>query len=136
MQWDFWSLSPESAHQVTWLMGDRGIPKSWRHMNGYSSHTYMWVNAEGERFWVKYHFKTDQGIEFLTQEDADRLAGEDGDYHRRDLFEAIGRGDYPSVDAQGAGHAVRGGPRPTGSTPSTSPRSGPTGTIHCTRSAG
>ena len=77
-------------------MGDRGIPKSWRHMNGYSSHTYMWVNANGERFWVKYHFKTDQGIEFLTQEDADRIAGEDGDYHRRDLFEAIGRGDYPS----------------------------------------
>ncbi len=96
MQWDFWSLSPESAHQVTWLMGDRGIPKSWRHMNGYSSHTYMWVNANGERFWVKYHFKTDQGIEFLTQEDADRLAGEDGDYHRRDLFEAIDRGEFPS----------------------------------------
>ncbi len=96
MQWDFWSLSPESAHQVTILMGDRGIPKSWRHMNGYSSHTYMWVNANGERFWVKYHFKTDQGIEFLTQEDADRIAGEDGDYHRRDLFDAIGRGDYPS----------------------------------------
>jgi catalase len=96
MQWDFWTLSPESAHQVTVLMGDRGIPKSWRHMNGYSSHTYMWVNAKGERFWVKYHFKTDQGIEFLAQADADRLAGEDGDYHRRDLFEAIGRGEYPS----------------------------------------
>ena len=64
-------------------------------MNGYSSHTYMWVNANGERFWVKYHFKTDQGIEFLTQEDADRIAGEDGDYHRRDLFDAIRRGDYP-----------------------------------------
>jgi catalase len=96
MQWDFWSLSPESAHQVTWLMGDRGIPRSWRHMNGYSSHTYMWVNANGERFWVKYHFKTDQGIETLTQQDADRIAGEDGDYHRRDLFEAIGRGAFPS----------------------------------------
>ncbi|MEJ2695746.1 MAG: catalase [Candidatus Sulfobium sp.] len=96
MQWDFWTLSPESAHQVTWLMGDRGIPKTWRHMNGYSSHTYMWVNAKGERFWVKYHFKTDQGIDFLTQEEADRLAGVDSDYHRRDLFEAIKRGDYPS----------------------------------------
>lgn len=96
MQWDFWTLSPESAHQVTWLMGDRGIPKSWRHMNGYSSHTYLWMNAEGEKFWVKYHFKTDQGIEFLTQEEADRLAGSDGDYHTRDLFEAIARGDYPS----------------------------------------
>jgi catalase len=96
MQWDFWTLSPESAHQVTWLMGDRGIPKTWRHMNGYSSHTYMWVNAKGDRFWVKYHFKTDQGIDFLTQEEADRLAGIDSDYHRRDLFEAIKRGDYPS----------------------------------------
>jgi catalase len=96
MQWDFWTLSPESAHQVTWLMADRGIPKNWRHMNGYSSHTYMWVNAKGERFWVKYHFKTDQGIDFLTQEEGDHLAGTDGDYHRRDLFEAIKRGDYPS----------------------------------------
>ncbi|MGM0769142.1 MAG: catalase [Pseudomonadota bacterium] len=96
MQWDFWTLSPESAHQVTWLMGDRGIPKTWRHMNGYSSHTYMWVNAQGEKFWVKYHFKTDQGIEFLTQEEADHLAGADSDYHTRDLFDAIGRGDCPS----------------------------------------
>ncbi|WP_148252826.1 catalase [Aidingimonas lacisalsi] len=96
MQWDFWTLSPESAHQVTWLMGDRGIPKSWRHMNGYSSHTYMWVNASGERFWVKYHFKTDQGIQCLTQEEADRLAGEDGDYHQRDLYNAIERGEHPS----------------------------------------
>jgi catalase len=96
MQWDFWTLSPESAHQVTWLMGDRGIPKNWRHMNGYSSHTYMWINAAGTRFWVKYHFKTDQGSDYLTQEEADRLAGADGDYHRRDLFEAIKRGEYPS----------------------------------------
>jgi catalase len=96
MQWDFWTLSPESAHQVTYLMGDRGIPRSWRHMNGYSSHTYMWVNAENERFWVKYHFKTDQGVEFLAQADADRLAGEDGDYHQRDLYESIEGGDHPS----------------------------------------
>jgi catalase len=96
MQWDFWSLSPESAHQVAWLFGDRGIPKTWRHMDGFSSHTYMWVNAEGERFWVKYHFKTDQGIEFLTQAEADRIAGEDGDFHRRDLFNAIKAGDHPS----------------------------------------
>ncbi|MGC3874919.1 catalase [Halomonas sp. GXIMD04776] len=96
MQWDFWTLSPETAHQVTWLMGDRGIPKTWRHMNGYTSHTYMWVNAQGERFWVKYHFKTDQGIEFLTQADADRLAGEDSDYHMRDLFGAIAEGNHPS----------------------------------------
>jgi len=96
MQWDFWTLSPESSHQVTWLMGDRGIPKTWRHMNGYSSHTYSWVNAAGERFWVKYHFKCDQGIEHLTQEDADRLAGEDADYHQRDLYDNLEAGNYPS----------------------------------------
>ena len=96
MQWDFWTLSPESAHQVTWLMGDRGFPKTYRHMNGYSSHTYMWVNAGGDKFWVKYHFKTDQGIEFLTQEEADRIAGENPDYHRQDLFDAIRGGDFPS----------------------------------------
>ncbi|WP_148863566.1 catalase [Marinobacter fonticola] len=96
MQWDFWTLSPESAHQVTWLMGDRGIPKTWRHMNGYSSHTYMWTNAQGEKFWVKYHFKTEQGIECLTQEDADRICGEDNDYHTRDLYESIDRGEHPS----------------------------------------
>jgi catalase len=96
MQWDFWTLSPESSHQVTWLMGDRGIPKTWRHMNGYSSHTYMWVNEAGDKFWVKYHFKTDQGIECLTQEEADKLAGESPDYHRKDLFEAIRDGDFPT----------------------------------------
>lgn len=92
MQWDFWTLSPESAHQVTWLMGDRGIPKSFRHMNGYSSHTYMWVNAGGERFWVKYHFKTDQGIDYLSQQTADEMAGSDADHHRRDLYESIESG--------------------------------------------
>lgn len=96
MQWDFWTLSPETAHQVTILMSDRGIPKSYRHMHGFSSHTYMWINASGERYWVKYHFITDQGIENLTQEDADRIAGSDSDYHRRDLFEAIKRGEFPS----------------------------------------
>ena len=61
MQWDFWSLNPESAHQVTYLMGDRGIPKTYRHMNGYGSHTYLWVNAAGEKHWVKYHFHTQPG---------------------------------------------------------------------------
>jgi catalase len=96
MQWDFWSSKPESAHQVTWLMGDRGIPNTLRNMNGYGSHTYLWENAAGVKHWVKYHFKTDQGIEFLTQADADRIAGEDAEYHRRDLFDAIKRGDAPS----------------------------------------
>ena len=95
MQWDFWTLSPESAHQVTYLMGDRGIPRSWRHMNGYSSHTYMWVSSAGVKSWVKYHFISDQGVECLTQDEADALASSDGDFHTRDLFEAIGRGDHP-----------------------------------------
>ncbi|WP_329175188.1 catalase [Streptomyces sp. NBC_01477] len=96
MQWDFWTLSPESAHQVTWLMGDRGIPRTYRHMNGYGSHTFMWINAGGTKFWVKYHFKTDQGIDFLPQADADALAGENADAHRQDLWESIQRGDHPS----------------------------------------
>lgn len=96
MQWDFWTLSPESAHQVTWLMGDRGLPGSWRHMDGFGSHTYQWINADGERFWVKYHFKTNQGIEILTQAQADQIAGEDADFHIRDLSAAIERGDFPS----------------------------------------
>ena len=95
MQWDFWTLSPETAHQVAYLMGDRGLPKTWRNMNGYGSHTYMWVNAAGERFWVKYHFHTQQGMEYLSNEEAATIAGQDADYHRRDLFESIERGDFP-----------------------------------------
>ncbi|MFX4271685.1 catalase [Propionibacteriaceae bacterium Y1685] len=96
MQWDFWTLSPESAHQVAYLMGDRGLPRTWRHMNGYSSHTYLWVNEAGEKTWVQYHFHTEQGVENMTNEEAGKLAGEDADYHRRDLFEAIERGEHPS----------------------------------------
>ena len=96
MQWDFWTLSPESAHQVAYLMGERGLPRTWRHMNGYSSHTYSWVNYEGERFWIQYHFHTEQGVENITNEEAGKLAGEDADFHRRDLFEAIERGEFPS----------------------------------------
>src|ERR1700722_8864731 len=96
MQWDFWTLLPESAHQVTWLFGDRGIPASWRQMNGYSSHTYSWINGAGQISWVKYHFISDQGIRCLTQDEADRLAGMGGDYRARDLHEAIKRGEYPS----------------------------------------
>ncbi|MET8680566.1 catalase [Streptomyces sp. NPDC004647] len=98
--WDFWGLSPESTHQVTWLFGDRGIPASFRHMNGYGSHTYQWNNAAGEVFWVKYHFKTDQGIKSLTQDEANRIAGEDPDSHQRDLREAIERNEFPSWTVQ------------------------------------
>ncbi|WP_436773549.1 catalase [Yinghuangia sp. YIM S09857] len=94
--WDFWSLSPEVTHQVTWLFGDRGIPASYRHMDGFSSHTYQWVNADGAAFWVKYHFKTDQGIRNLTADEAAAIAGVDPDSHQRDLREAIDAGRFPS----------------------------------------
>lgn len=96
MQWDFWTLKPESAHQVTLLMGDRGTPKTLRHMNGYGSHTFMWVNAGGERFWIKYHFKTDQGVENFTDAEAGAMAAEDPDFHRADLWNSIRDGDAPS----------------------------------------
>ncbi len=96
MQWDFWTLSPESAHPVTWLMGDRGLPKSWRHMNGYGSHTFQWINAAGEKCWVKYTFETDQGNEHLTQAEGDVLGGTSPDHHRQDLFGSIADGDFPS----------------------------------------
>ena len=94
--WDFFSLSPEATHMFTWLFGDRGIPASYRRMNGYGSHTFQWVNAAGEQFFVKYHFKTDQGIACLTAQEAARLAGENPDSHQMDLHEAIHRREFPS----------------------------------------
>lgn len=96
MFWDFLSLTPESIHQVTILFSDRGTPATYRHMNGYSSHTFKWYNAKGKSFWVQYHFKTDQGIKNLTREEATRLVGEDPDHATRDLYDAIERGEYPS----------------------------------------
>lgn len=95
MQWDFWTRNPETAHQVAYLMGERGLPRSWRHMNGYGSHTYMWINANGERFWIKYHFHTQQGMAFFNSAEAAEMAGADADFHRRDLFDAIRRGEHP-----------------------------------------
>lgn len=95
MMWDFWSLHPESLHQVTTLFSDRGIPDGYRHMHGFGSHTFSMINAKGERFFVKYHFKTLQGIRNLSPERAAELAGKDPDYAQRDLFEAIERGDFP-----------------------------------------
>lgn len=95
MQWDFWTLSPESAHQVAILMSDRGLPRTWRHMNGYGSHTFLWENAGGEKFWVKYHFKTVQGIETFTDADAKAMVADDKDFHLRDLYSAIAAGDAP-----------------------------------------
>jgi catalase len=93
--WDFWSLSPESLHQVTILFSDRGLPKSYRHMNGYGSHTYSLINAKNERVWVKFHFKTMQGIACLTDSEAATIVGSDRESHQRDLFDAIERGDFP-----------------------------------------
>lgn len=95
MQWDFWSLSPESLHQITTLFSDRGIPATLRNMNGYGSHTFSLWNDQGERYWVKWHFKTKQGNKTLTQAEANKIAGEDLDFHRRDLFSAIAKGDFP-----------------------------------------
>ena len=95
MQWDFWTLSPESAHQVAILMSDRGTPRTYRHMNGYSSHTFSWINHAGERFWIKYHFKTVQGAENFTDAEAKAMTAEDPDFHRRDLRRAIEAGEHP-----------------------------------------
>jgi catalase len=95
MQWDFWSLHPESLHQVTILFSDRGIPDGYRYMDGFGSHTFSMVNAKNERFFVKYHFKTQQGIKNLPPAKALALAGSDPDYAQRDLFEAIERKAFP-----------------------------------------
>lgn len=93
--WDFWSLSPESLHQVTILFSDRGLPQGHRHMNGYGSHTYSFINADNERFWVKFHFKTMQGIKNWTNEEANTVVGDDRESAQRDLYEAIEQDNYP-----------------------------------------
>lgn len=96
MMWDFWSLSPESLHQVTILFSDRGIPDGYRFMHGYSSHTFSLINAAGELNYVKWHFRSGQGIKNLGVEKADELAGTDADYSQRDLLHAIDKGEFPS----------------------------------------
>ncbi len=96
MFWDFLSLTPESIHQVTILFSDRGTPKSYRHMNGYSSHTFKWYNTKEEYYWVQYHFKTEQGIQNFTRQEAGRMASEDPDHATRDLYEAIKKGEHPA----------------------------------------
>jgi len=94
--WDFWSLSPESLHQITILMSDRGIPATLRHMHGYGSHTFLWVNEEGQQTWVKYHFRTNQGVQNMSLDLAAKLAGDNPDFHIEDLSLAIDKGDFPS----------------------------------------
>lgn len=96
MAWDFWSYSPEALHQVTILMSDRGTPYGFRHMNGYGSHTFKWVNDKGEPHLVKYHFKTDQGIKNFTGSEAGQMGMKDKDFATNDLFNSIKKGEFPS----------------------------------------
>ena len=93
--WDFWSLSPESLHQVTILMSDRGLPKDFRHIHGFGSHTYSLINAENERFWVKFHFKSEQGIENYTNAEAEAVVAKSRESSQEDLFSAIERQEFP-----------------------------------------
>ncbi|CAG2154526.1 catalase [Cupriavidus plantarum] len=93
--WDWWTQSPESFHQVTYVMGDRGIPRSFRHMHGFGSHTYSFISAQQERFWVKFHFVSQQGVENLTDAEAAEVVGRDRESNQRDLYEAIERGEFP-----------------------------------------
>ncbi len=93
--WDFWTGLPEALHQITVVMSDRGIPASYRHMHGFGSHTFSFINAANERYWVKFHFKTQQGIKNLTDQEAAELVGNDRESSQRDLYEAIERGDFP-----------------------------------------
>ena len=94
--WDFWTSLPEALHQVTIVMSDRGIPATYRHMNGYGSHTFSMINADNERVWVKFHLKTQQGIKNLTEAEAETLIGKDRESHQRDLLASIDNGEYPS----------------------------------------
>jgi catalase len=94
--WDFWSLTPESLHQTTILFSDRGLPTNLRHINGYGSHTYSFINKDNERFWVKFHFKSNQGIETMTNAEAVKVVGKDRESSQRDLYESIEKGDFPS----------------------------------------
>lgn len=96
--WDFWTLLPEALHQVTIVMSERGNPKTYRHMHGFGSHTFSFINADNERFWVKFHFKSQQGIENLSDEQAEALVGKDRESHQRDLYDSIEAGNFPRWD--------------------------------------
>jgi catalase len=93
--WDFWTSLPEALHQITIVMSDRGIPYSYRHMHGFGSHTFSLFNADNERFWVKFHFRTQQGIRNLTDAEAEAVVGRDRESNQRDLLESIDNGDFP-----------------------------------------
>lgn len=98
--WDFWTLLPEALHQVTITMSDRGIPLSYRHMNAYGSHTYSLISADNKRYWVKFHFKTQQGIKCLTDAEAEALIGKNRESHQCDLYDSIESGDFPKWTMQ------------------------------------
>lgn len=93
--WDFWTSLPEALHQVTIVMSDRGIPATYRHMDGFGSHTFSFINADSERFWVKFHFKTKQGIKNLTDAEAAQIIADDRESHQRDLYDSIEAGNFP-----------------------------------------
>ena len=93
--WDFWTSLPEALHQVTIVMSDRGLPATYRHMHGFGSHTFSFINADNARFWVKFHFKSQQGIRNLTDAEAEAIVGKDRESHQRDLLDSIDHGDYP-----------------------------------------
>ncbi len=93
--WDFWTLLPEALHQVTIVMSERGIPRTFRHMHGFGSHTYSFIDAANQRTWVKFHFRTAQGIENLGDAEAQAIIGKDRESHQRDLFDSIEAGDRP-----------------------------------------
>lgn len=95
MKWDFWSLNPESLHQVLILMSDRGTPFGYRHMHGFGSHTFSLINHKNERTWVKFHFKTKQGIKNFTHPEAVKMKGENPDFAQEDLVNAIANGNFP-----------------------------------------
>ena len=95
MMWDFWSLNPESLHQVLILMSDRGTPYGYRHMHGFGSHTFSMINHDNERVWVKFHFKTQQGIKNFSHDDAVKMKGENPDFAQEDLVTAIENGNFP-----------------------------------------
>jgi hypothetical protein len=94
-QLGFLDLAAEALHQITIVMSDRGIPATYRHMHGFGSHTFSFINAQNERFWVKFHFKSQQGIQNLTDAEAEALIGKDRESHQRDLYESIEKGDFP-----------------------------------------
>ena len=100
MQWDFWSLTPEAIHQIVILFSDRGIPATFRHMHGFGSHTFLWYNEKNEHFWVKYHFRTAQGIKNLHREEAQLMCGKDSDHAMRDLYTALANKEYPAWDLE------------------------------------